>query len=628
MLGGYMGKFLRINLTKKEITLKKFDEKILRKYIGGSGLGAKILYDETDENTEPLGPENVLMFMTGPLTNTPALNSGRHVIIARSPLSNIFGEASVGGSWGATLKKSGYDGIIVTGKSPKPVYIWINEGEVEIRDAMHLWGKDTYELDTLIKEETDEAAVIASIGQAGEKLVRIACIMTDGKAGRAAARCGLGSVMGSKNLKAIAVKGSQNPQYADENKLKDATRGVAGRLKDAEILAPIRKSGTAGLLLPLHDIGETPVKNWQLGGWPEGARKLCGEEITRTIKTGGFACARCVIRCGQKIKVSEGPFAPTEGAGPEYESIGTLGLNCLIDNLEALVKANELCNRYGLDTIETGNAIAFGMEAYERGLITKEDTGIELTWGNPYALIEMVNQIGTRTGIGGVLGQGLKRAAEHIGGEASEFAVHAKGLSFPAHDPRARFSTAVEYAVSAIGASHCQAASHDWEEPGTGRIYPPEVGYIKPLPRFDVEGKGILNSRLFPLFAMYNSLTLCFFPVFLGANVTHMANWLKYTTGWDMSVDEFLQTGKRIFTLKRLYNVRCGISRKDDILPPRILTLAAKDGGRKGKLPPLNIMLSEFYEHQGWDEFGIPLPEIITALGLEEEAKKIKYYRK
>ncbi len=628
MLGGYMGKFLRIDLTKKEITLKKFDEKILKKYIGGSGLGVKILYDETDENTDPLGPENVLMFMTGPLTNTSIPNSGRHSVIAKSPLSNIFGEASVGGTWGAALKKSGYDGVIVTGKSPKPVYIWINEGEVEIRDAAHLWGKDTYELDGLIKEETDKTASVASIGQAGERLVRIACIMTDGKAGRAAARCGLGSVMGSKNLKAIAVKGSQKPQYVNQTKSMKLAREIAKRMKDSAILKVVGQDGTAGALLLLHDTGDTPVKNWQLGGWPEGAKKLAGQEITRTMKTREYACSHCAIRCGQEVKFSRGPFAPVEGAGPEYESIGTLGLNCLVDNLEAVVKANELCNRYGLDTIETGNAIAFGMEAYERGLITKEDTGIELTWGNPYALVEMVNQIGTRTGIGEVLGQGLKRAAEHIGGEASEFAIHVKGLAFPAHDPRAHFALAVEYATSPIGAAHVQSASHDWEGPGLGGIYTPEIGYTKPLPRFDVEGKGILNSRLYPLFAMYNSLVLCTFPLFAGVSFTHLAKWLSYTTGWDISVDEFLQTGKRIFTLKRLYGVRCGISRKDDILPPRILTLAAKDGPRKGKIPPLNLMLSEFYEYEGWDEFGIPLPRIIAALDLEEEAKKIEYYNR
>lgn len=615
MLGGYMGKFLRVNLTERKIKVERFDEKVLRKYIGGSGLGVKILYEETKADVDPLEPASPLMFITGPVTGTPVYFSGRHTIIAKSPLSGIFGEASVGGYWGSMLKRSGYDGIIVTGKSPKPVYIWINEEKVAIKDAAHLWGKDTYEVDLLIKKEIGKDTVVTSIGQAGEKLAKISCIMTDGKAGRAAARCGLGVVMGSKKLKAIAVKGSNQPPIAHKSQLIKSTKKFNTVLKKNPIAKWVAKHGTAGAVLGIHEKGGMPIKNWQLGSWEEGAKKIAGEAMTRTILTGKYHCAHCPVAGGRKVKITEGPFAPVDGAGPEYETLGLMGGSCLVDNLEAIAKANELCNRYGIDTIETGNIIAFAMEAYERGLITREDTGgLALTWGSPYALVELVNQIGTGTGIGKLLGQGLRRAAEQIGGESSEFIIHAKGVAFPAHDPRATFGSAVEFATSPIGASHCQAAAHDFED---GRPIPPEFNLPK-QDRFSVEGEGILVSKLNDLMTMFNALCQCIIVTSVGATITDLASWLSYVTGWDVDAQEFLETGKRIFNLKRVYNNRLGISRKDDILPSRVLTLAAKDGGRAGKLPPLNLMLKEYYEHRGWDEFGRPLPETLAKLALEK----------
>lgn len=628
MTGGYVGIILRVNLTEMKITEEVLGDEYLKKYIGGSGIGTKILFDETDEKTDPLGPDNVLIFMTGPLTGTAAINSGRHQVISKSPLSGIFGESSIGGGFGAMLKKAGYDGVVINGTSKKPVYIWINEGKAEIRDAANLWGKDTYDIDSLIKAETHPKAIVTSIGQAGENMTRIACIMSDGKNGRAAGRCGLGAVMGSKKLKAVVAYGSRKIAIANKDTFMKPTKELGNKLKGAQFTSTLNAYGTAGVLNYLHECGDTSIKNWQMGGWIEGAKSLYGEEIANKMKVGSYGCAKCIINCGQEVKISKGKFAPVDGAGPEYETLGVLGLSCLIDDVEAIAKANELCNRYGLDTIETGNAVAFTMEAFERKMITREDLdGLEMVWGNAEAMVKLVDMIGKSKGFGEVLGRGLLRAADYLGPEAHEFAMHTRGVALPAHDPRARFSSAIGYAVSPIGASHVQATSHDWETPGEGKYLPPELGYDIPLDRFQVEGKGILTSKLFSLFAMYNSLCLCFFALFGGENVTHLVTWLNGATGWDLTIDEFLKTGKRIFTLKRLYNIRCGLTRKDDILPPRILLHATKEGGSKGKIPPLNLMLSEFYEHQGWDEFGRPKAENVLALGLNKEALQLKPYK-
>lgn len=610
---GYIGKILRVDLSSRSIKKEELDEKVARKFIGGSGLGAKILFEETDEKTDSLGPGNVLIFMTGPLTGTIVPTSGRHAVVAKSPLTGIWGEGDVGGTWGIGLKRAGFDGIIIKGKSPKPVYLWIHDGEVEIRDAVHLWGKDTFETDRLIKEATNEKAVVSVIGQAGENLVKFASIMTDGLEARAVGRTGLGAVMGSKNLKAIAVYGNNRAEVAKKNELKQLTKKLAPEmLKKAKGL---HDYGTSGGMATFEYVGDLPIRNWTQGKWEEGAKKISGQKMAETILTKNYHCGYCVIGCGRTVKLDTGDYAGVEQAGPEYETLASLGALCLVDDLKAIALANEWCNRYGLDTISTGGVIAFAMEAFENGLITKEDTdGLEIKWGDPNVMLELVRRIAQRKGIGDLLAEGVKRVADKIGGIALEFAIHSKGLEFPAHDPRAYNSLAVGYATSNRGACHLQAFSHGFEK----GLTMPEVGYPESRDRFEIDGKGVMTAKAQNLMCMFDSIKMCKFSLFGGVTITDMVNFLNYVTGWDMNVEEFMKAGERIFNLKRLYNVRCGISRKDDTIPARILTHKRKEGGAAENLPHLGRMLSEYYKFRGWNQEGIPKKEKLEELGLKE----------
>lgn len=611
-LKGYMGKILKVDLTRPHISIEPLREDWLEPFIGGSGLGAKYLYEMTDEQTDPLGPENPLIFMTGPFTGTSVPLSGRHAVVSRSPLTNIFGESDVGGTWGAVLKKAGYDGMIITGKSEKPVYLWVHEEKVEIRDAVHLWGKDTYGADSLLRSETHEKAVTSVIGQAGENQVLLASIMTDGRDARAAGRCGMGAVMGSKNLKALVVHGHRNVETFRPEEVERLQKEYGSMInKNAE---NFRKWGTAGSLSLFESMGTLPLQNWKfVGRWEESAEKINGATMAETVLTGRYFCDACILGCGRRVKIDQGPYAGVDGAGPEYETLALLGSNCLIDDLEALCYANELCNRFGLDTISTGGVIAFGMEAYEKGLIDREDTGgIELRWGSSSALIEMIKMIADKKGFGEVLGKGVKKASEIIGKNSIEFAPHIKGLELPAHDPRGYNAGAIGFATSARGACHLSGLSHTFERV----LKSPEMGIPEPVDRYEVKGKGIIAAKSQNLMGMMDSLKLCKFILFGGVTITDIVRWYRLVTGREMTANDFIRTGERIFNLKRLYNVRLGISRKDDTLPFRHLTFKRIGPGLTPNLPPLGQMLSEYYECRGWTEDGIPTPEKLKELGL------------
>ncbi|HDH87321.1 MAG TPA: aldehyde ferredoxin oxidoreductase [Desulfobacteraceae bacterium] len=607
---GYIGKILYFDLSLSKKDIRDLDIYDVKKYIGGSGLGAKILFDETDEKTDPLSPENILIFMTGPFTGTPVLCSSRYSVISKSPLTGIFGESSSGGSWGEMLKKSGFDGIVIRGKSPKPVYLWLNNGEVELRNASHIWGKDTFEIDSILKSETNSKAIVACIGQAGEKSIPLAAIMNDGVHSRAAARCGLGAVMGSKNLKAIVVYGNHKVEVKDAQGLNKSIKELSKII--VEKAAGLKKLGTAGALAVFEEMGSLPLQNWRYNDrWKEGAQKITGATLVESYVTGDYFCKRCIIGCGKKVEVKDGPYKGTEQSAPEYETLALMGSNCLVDDLAAIIKANELCNRYGLDTISTGSVIAFGMEAFEKGLITKKDTdGIELVWGNGDAVVEVVKKIGESEGIGKLLGLGSRKAAEMLGRNAEEFAIHAKGLDFPAHDPRAYNAGAVAFATSARGACHLSGFSHVFER----SLAAPEIGIPEPMNRFDVSGKGILTAKTQNYMGMLDSLEICKFILFGGMGISTFIKWYNYVTGEKMDVDSFMLTGERIFNLKRLYNVKCGLSRKDDFLPPRILTWKKVAEDLSPNLPPLGTMLGEYYEYRGWSEDGIPSKEKIEEL--------------
>lgn len=612
MLGGYTGKVLNIDLTEGIITEETFGEEVLRKFIGGSGLGAKILYERTTPDTEPLSPENPLIYMTGPLTGTKVPASGRHEITAISPLTGIFGEGDAGGTWGMNLKKAGFDGIIITGRAESPVYIFIQDGKARILDGRDLWGLDTFQTDRKIEEIHGRNSVVSCIGPAGEKQVLIAGIMHDGKDARAVGRTGLGAVMGAKNLKAVVVSGTGQIPVADEEglrqNLKQVLPGIVEKTKTLGLL------GTAGGVVPSETIGDLPIKNWKQGGW-EDAEKISGQKMAETILRKRYYCGSCPIGCGRDVEIKEGPYKGVDGAGPEYETLGMLGSCCLINDLEAIAYAADLCNRYGLDTISTGGVIAFAMELYEHGLITKDDLGgIELTWGNAGAAIELIKKIANKEGIGELLGMGVKKAADKIGGLAHEFAIHTKGLELPAHDPRAFNSLAVGYATSNRGACHLQGATYFFEKTATM----PEIGYKEPQDRHGTEGKGRLNFYAQNIMCLMDSLKLCKFLLYGGVTLTMMTQWIKYVVGWDITVDELLETGERIFNLKRLYNTHRGISRKDDTIPMRILTQPRRDKGAGENLPPFGKMLNEYYQIRGWTDEGIPKQETLKRLGLTE----------
>ena len=611
MLKGYNGTILRVNLTTREVDYEQLDESIARKYIGGVGLAVKMLWHETTPETEPLSPESELLFMTGPLTGSILPKSSRYIIAGISPLTGIWGQAHAGGSFADELRHAGIDGIVVTGQSSKPVYLWINNGKAELRDAAHVWGKDTFEVSDILQQETDQKASVACIGRAGERLVKIAGVMNDGKQGRAAARCGLGALMGSKKLKAIAVRGTMPLSYYNEEGLKETVQEILPFCRPRKLEE--QRETDMSVFKKFFVYGRVPVKNWSEGSFNEG---MVYPEAMRESEP--LYCARCPNSCLESYKLSSGERHMV------WEAWGPLGTNCLIANAEVLQQAYTLCNKYGIDAISTGAVIAFAMECFEKGLITRDDTGgIDLNWGNHQAMIDLVIKIGEGEGFGKFLGEGVRKAAETIGGTASEYAMHVKGLEFPAHEPRALASHALGYATGSIGAAHMETAGADhlenWmelDEPRTS----PELGFPVALKRFDIENKGRLVARTQDYSCLMDSITVCLFLSLVqgGVHPSQYLRMLNSATGWDMTTDEFMLAGERIHNLKRMFCVRRGISGKDDILPARILTHRLPEGGTRGNLFNLGAMLNEYYTVRGWDQDGIPTREKLTELGLEE----------
>ncbi len=608
----YRGQFLRVDLTNKRVEILPVDPGWSRDYIGGAGVGAKILYDQTAPDTDPLGPENVLVAWTGPFTATRVPSSGRHHLVARSPQTGLLGETNVGGSWGVQLKKAGYNGVVVTGKADSPVYLWIHDDGAELRDAEPVWGQDAYQSAQWLKEQTHQKATAAVIGQAGENQVRIASIPHFGRIMRAAGRTGLGALMGSKNLKAIVAFGTKPIPVTDEEGLKASVRQALPHIR--EVTESFRQYGTAGGVEKYEYLGNFPLKNWAGSRWQNGAKKISGVRMEETILVGRKACWGCPIACGRHIKIKKGPYAPLDAEDPEYETVGTMGGECLVDDLEAISQANVLCNRYGLDTISTGSVIAFGMEAFERGIITTVDTdGLDLSWGSGEALVEMVHRIAKREGIGDVLADGVKQAAERLGHNAVEFAVHVKGLEPSAHDPRRFWSQGLSYATAARGACHNRSWGHAYEL----GLKAPEIGLAEPHPSYQLEGLAEFTAKLQNFQSMNDTLIMCrFAQVGHAVSLTNVVKWFNLVTGREVGVDDLMKIGERVFTLKRLYNTRLGVSRKDDFLPPRFLTHNRDDEALTNQLPPLGQMLSDYYAYRQWSETGIPSAEKLAELDL------------
>jgi aldehyde:ferredoxin oxidoreductase len=441
--------------------------------------------------------------------------------------------------------------------------------------------------------------------------VLIAGVPHVGEIVRAAARTGLGAVMGSKNLKAMVAYGQRDWEIADPEGLRQDVKQLLPHI--AKATETFGKYGTSGGIDNYEKVGNFPLENWRRGRWP-GAAKISGVVMHDTILSGRKACLHCPIACGRHIKIDEGPWGPLDCEGPEYESLGTLGGECLVEDLGAVCKANQLCNLYGLDTISTGAVIAFAMEAFEKGIITTADTeGVELTWGNAQALVAMVHKIGRREGLGELMGQGSLKMAQALGRNAVEFAIQVKGLEPSAHDPRRFFSQALSYATAARGACHNASWSHPYEI----GLSMPEIGIPEPQDPYQVEGKAEFTANLQDLMCALDSLILCrFAQIGKAVNVSNMVRWLSLITGREWDLDQFMRIGQRVFNLKRLYNTRLGISRKDDFLPPRFMTLNRQGPDLTNQLPPLGRLLADYYQYRGWDETGVPSPEKRQELGL------------
>jgi aldehyde:ferredoxin oxidoreductase len=620
MPNGYNGKILRVDLNSESIHVEEPHENLYCRYLGGGTLALHYLLNELKPKTDPLGPENILVFAGSVISGTPATGLSRFSVAAKSPLTGAFGEAEAGGWWIPELKFAGYDAIVIKGKAQRPVYLWIHDGVAEIRDARHLWGKFSKETQEEIRKELgDERIRIASIGPAGEKRVRYSCILNDLK--HANGRTGLGAVMGSKNLKAVAVRGKKKVEVADEESVKRLTKWVKDTYEEPYF--SLGNLGTARLTGMLSEQGILPTFNFREGSF-EGAEAISGETMSKTILVRRGTCYGCFVRCKREVQVME-PYSvdPIYG-GPEYETVAAFGSICGIDDLKAISYVNQLCNAYGLDTISTGSLISFAMECYENGILKKGDTGgMDLRFGNVEAMIRMVEMIGKREGLGDILADGISSAAEKFGKGADRFAMHVKGMPLPFHEPRGKAGVGLGYAVSPTGPDHMEFP-HDpfWStEAGIALLRP--LGILEPVDVFDLGPKKV---RIFIYLQQYwdllNSLGICMFTAKpMGPHtLNEIVDYVKAVTGWQTSLFDLLKVGERHANMARIFNLREGFTSKDDTLPDRLFN-PMEGGTLKGKKidkEQFSKAIETYYQMMGWDpETGVPKKEKLAELDLD-----------
>jgi aldehyde:ferredoxin oxidoreductase len=609
-----MGKALLVDLSQGTITSREVPQAWYDDFLGGEGLAVRLFYDHMDPDRDALDPESPIILATGPLNGTKAPEGGRLVVVFRSPATGTLGLTNVGGHFAPALKKAGYDLMMVTGKSPKPVWLRIADDQVSIEDAADLWGRRVSPTEEAIKADLGVKAQVISIGPAGENLVNFSCLMTHKH--RSAGRGGGGAMFGSKNLKAIGVVGTQEVAVADPEALKAASQKSREEI-DAEAFTAglLKPYGTPGFYNSISATGTLPSKNWQRTTYPESHDVLGHEAYHETLDVKAYACAQCYIACGRKTTIKEGPYAGESGGGPEFETLGAFGSKCLINDVSAVAKLGYDCNELGLDTISAGQVLATAMEWYDRGILTKESTdGIELTWGNVPAALEIVRKMAYREGIGGLLADGSKKAGEKLGGDAGDYVFHVKGLEMASCGVRASKGEAVVHAVSPRGADHLRPYASVVDAFG---YVEEELGITEKQNPLEDDNKGWVKP-LQELSMSTNLLGACLFAsICLAVKGSTWASLYTAVTGRALTLEELLKAAERTINMERVINSRFGFDRKDDKLPKRLLKEPAADGVGKGQVVDMDTVLDSYYEAMGWDiTTGIPKPEKLEELNL------------
>ena len=624
MAGGYAGKIGFIDLTTDNIEVVTLDEDLARSYIGGQGLGARILFERQKKGVDPLGPESYLGFTTGPLTGTKVPTGGRYMAVCKSPLTGGWGDANSGGYFGAELKAAGWDAIFVNGVASAPKYIAVTDDRIEIKDAGHLWGQDTVDTEQSIQKQAGDKKIrIASIGPASERLSLISGIVND--AGRIAARSGVGAVMGAKKLKAVAVRGTGKARIADSDGLTGLRKAFIKDMRDmGGFVQTLMEHGTCGITGGGVASGVTPVKNWQHTGeqsFPN-LEKIADADAIIGYQSRKYGCANCPIACGGIFNVEGGKYPVGETHKPEYETIGAFGTMCMCDDFESIIKLNDMCNRSGLDTISAGTALAFAMECFENGIITTTDTdGIELSWGNAEAMIEMTAKMISREGFGDVLADGVKIAAEKIGSGAAEFAMHVGGQEPGLHNALFLPSRGTGFVCDPTPGRHT-AAPMARIDGGPGQYAPYPELQIGEFDRYTYSGKGPMSATASRYLQVGSSAGVCIMPMMFFGNFP-LVEFFNAVTGWDLDVAEVLTTGARIQTLRHCFNLREGIAPADVKLPDRMAGLPPqKDGPLAGVTIDVDNLAREYRQAMGWDpDSGKPEESTLEKLDLIQLVK-------
>jgi aldehyde:ferredoxin oxidoreductase len=614
-LTAWMGQILFVDLSTGRISEWSPGEETYRKYLGGYGLGAYILYTRQRAGVAPLGPESLLGFLTGPLTGTPAITGTRFCVVGKSPKTGGWGDANCGGRFGPILKQAGFDAVFFTGISPKPVYLFIDHGRAELMDASELWGRDTDNTEDRFEGRYGKGAAVACIGPAGERQSLISCVIND--KGRAAGRSGLGALMGSKMLKAVVARGNQAIPLADEAAMKNLRSACIEEMKNNPLYQFYRTYGTSGALNAAVQMGDCPVKNWSGSAEDFPYASKISDESVLAIEDRKYGCLRCPIACGGQVKVEGGPYA-MEGHKPEYETLAAFGPLTLVDNLAAICKCNDICNRAGLDSISTGCTIAFAMECYENGLITRQDTGgVDLSWGNHEAVVRMTELIAQGRGFGKILENGIRRAAEQIGKGADKYAVHIQAEEVPMHDPRFSPGLATIYKLDATPGRHTQGGAWSAEMKFAPRALADRWAPWGPKMKYEYTGKAKCHRVLSAFGHAYNALGVCYFGALI-VPPDSLAQFLSHGTGRDFTIDDLLEIGDRIATLRIAFNLREGIRNAEFKIPGRVIgSPPLMAGSLKGITVDLAIQEKEYFEEMGWDSRGVPLEETLRRLGLE-----------